>query len=294
MKHLPVYITAIILAVAASYISVQVFMPEGETVREQEESVYDRVMRTGTIRCGYATWNPSLMKDPNTGEFSGIIYEYSEALGKTLNLDIEWVEEIPWSEFPAALEAKRVDVMCAGVWPSANRSRIIDYSNPVYYVPFLPYGRIDDFRFDQNLKKLNNPDYTLTMTDGETSSIIAHQDFPNTKKVELPQLTNISQNFLNVVNKRADVYLNDLTSFYDFNENNPDLLRIIPTDRPIRLFGVVVAIPREEEGLRRMINNATAELHQSGVVEKILRKYEKYPGSLYRTAKPYQPYEVPN
>lgn len=264
------------------------YLPSYSNTNTVKESVYDRVMRTGTIRCGYALWNPSLMKDPNTGQFSGIIYDYVEALGTALNLKIDWTEETSWGDFPAALESGRIDAMCAGVWPSSKRSRVIDYVRPIYYVPFMAYARAQDARFDNKLETLNTPDYTPTMTEGETSSIVAYADFPNSKKIELPKLTEISINFLNVVDNKADVYLNDLVSFYEFDEHNPGKLKIVPTKRPLRLFGVAIAIPHEQEGFRRMLDNATIELIQNGAVEKIVKKYEKHPGSLYLSAKPYE------
>ena len=33
-----------------------------------QESAYDRVLRTGELRCGYAFWPKVFMKDPQTGE----------------------------------------------------------------------------------------------------------------------------------------------------------------------------------------------------------------------------------
>jgi len=278
-----VVLSAVIAFASASYVTLH--HSESAPVRER---VYERVMRTGTIRCGYALWNPSLIKDPNTGQFSGIVYDYVEALGRALNLKIDWTEETSWGDFPASLESGRIDAMCAGVWPSAQRSRIIDYLKPIYYVPFMAYARANDTRFDNKITTLNSSDFTLTMTDGETSSIVAYADFPNAKKVELPKMSEISTNFLNVVDNKADVYLNDLVSFYEFDEHNPGLLKIIPTARPLRLFGVAVAIPREQEGFRRMLDNATTELLQTGVIEKVLQKYEKHPNSLYRVSNPYE------
>jgi ABC-type amino acid transport substrate-binding protein len=65
-------------------------------------------------------------------------------------------------------------------------------------------------------------------------------------------------------------------------------LKIIPAARPLRMFGVAIAVPREQEGFRRMLDNATVELHQNGVIDKIIKKYEKHPNTLYRAAPPYQ------
>jgi ABC-type amino acid transport substrate-binding protein len=236
----------VILSLATAFVTARCIAPHNGEKAAAKESVYGRVMRTGAIRCGYALWNPSLLKDPNTGRFSGIIYDYVEALGKALDLKIDWAEETSWGDFPAALENGRIDAMCAGVWPSSKRSRIIDYIRPIYYVPFMAYARAGDARFDNRLEILNSPAYTLTMTDGETSSIVAYADFPDSKKIELPKLTEISANFLNVADNKADVYLNDLVSFYEFDEHNPGKLKIIPSARPLRLFGVAIAILREQ------------------------------------------------
>ncbi|MCI5060444.1 MAG: transporter substrate-binding domain-containing protein, partial [Alphaproteobacteria bacterium] len=181
-----------------------------------------------------------------------------------------------------------IDVMCAGIWPSSKRARHVDFVKPIFYLPFMAYSRIDDKRFDEDISLLNNPDYTMTMTDGETSSIIAHSDFPKAKKVELPQFSEISQNFLNVVNGKADVYLNDLVSFHDFNKKNPGKLRVIPTDQPIRTFGSTIVVDDDEQKLRRMLQNATEELISKGTIETILQKYEEYPNTFYRVSKPYE------
>jgi polar amino acid transport system substrate-binding protein len=286
---LPQILLTILLSAAVAFVTSTYIVPrDGSATSFVKESVYDRVMRTGTIRCGYGLWNPSLMKDPNTGQFSGIVYDYVEALGHALNLKIDWAEETAWGDFPVALESGRIDAMCAGVWHNPKRSRVIDYVSPLYYVPFMAYARVDDARFDNNLDAINSPEVTVTMTDGESSSLIADVDFPKVKKVELPKLTEGSVNFLNVADRKADVYLNDLVSFYDFNARNPGKLKIIPSSKPLRLFGVSIATPREQEGFRRMLDNATAELSQNGVIEKIIKKYEKYPNSFYLASKPYE------
>src|SRR5688572_21529801 len=53
-------------------------------------SVYDRVMQSGTMRCGYVIDPPGCRMDPNTKKLSGIGIETIELLGKNLNLKVEW------------------------------------------------------------------------------------------------------------------------------------------------------------------------------------------------------------
>ncbi|MCI5060578.1 MAG: transporter substrate-binding domain-containing protein, partial [Alphaproteobacteria bacterium] len=82
-------------------------------IAADQNVAYDRIEKSRKIRCGYGIWHPTIIKDPATGEMSGIIYEYVEALGTALGLEIEWTEEIGWGEFPTALKTGRIDVMCA-------------------------------------------------------------------------------------------------------------------------------------------------------------------------------------
>ena len=125
---LTLFAVALLAALAAVWLA-------GGSDSKAQESVYDRVIRTGTLRCGYFLYPPVLSKDPNSGEFSGIFYDYLSELGKALSLKVEWAEEIGLGDAPAALESGRIDAMCAGMFLTAQRARANDFVMPIYYLP---------------------------------------------------------------------------------------------------------------------------------------------------------------
>ena len=47
---------------------------------DDKESAYERVIRTGIIRCGYFVWPPFLAIDPNTNKKSGIFFDIVEEI----------------------------------------------------------------------------------------------------------------------------------------------------------------------------------------------------------------------
>ncbi|MCB1555938.1 MAG: hypothetical protein KDJ15_01355 [Alphaproteobacteria bacterium] len=49
---------------------------------KQKEPVYERVIRTEQIRCGYAMSPPVLVMDPNTKELSGLDVDLWTEIGK--------------------------------------------------------------------------------------------------------------------------------------------------------------------------------------------------------------------
>lgn len=134
----------VLMVGVALVVSLLMFMVFGSGQKEtaaQKESVYDRVLASGTIRCGYATWPPYMMKDPNTGTLSGINYDVMELIGKELNLKIDWVEEVPWGSVYANLNANRMDVMCATIWDDGERVKQFTLSDPQFYSALYAYVR---------------------------------------------------------------------------------------------------------------------------------------------------------
>ena len=253
-----------------------------------KESAYDRVMRTQTIRCGYTMWPPLLIKDSNTGALSGTIHDYVEALGEALHLKVVWTEEVGWGDFPAALGAGRIDAFCAGAWPTAARARQADFVIPTTYQGMYAYTRPDDHRFDNNIGAINDPSVTIATMDGEVSALIAASDFPKAKTIQLPSLASSSDALNNVAMGKADVTLTDPITAGQYDANNPGKIRRIPTKTPLRVLGNPLVIPQGEDKLRRMLDTATEELLASGQIEKIIVKYEQYPGTLLRAAPKYQ------
>ena len=114
------------------------------------ESVYERVMKSGTIHCGYAMFPPYCMKDPNTGKLSGIFVDILNEAGKNLGLKIEWTEEVGWASIIQGLEANRYDLVPTGIWPNASRGKHASFSIPLFYNALNIYVRAKDNRFAKN------------------------------------------------------------------------------------------------------------------------------------------------
>lgn len=264
---------------------------EGAVVKK--ESVYERVLRTKTLRCGYHPWAPIIIKDPNTGQLSGIYYDYVMELGKRLSLKVEWAEEIGFGEFVAAQESGRLDVMCHAIWPNSERARVMDFVRPIMYETLFAYVKEGDTRFDHHLALANDPAVKIGAIDGATSSTIARADFPKAEIVALPQLSTGADLFLQLASGKVDIIINDLATAKRFMASNPGKIRQVITARPVRVFGGGLAIGKNQDAFRSMLDIATGEIIQAGIAENIIAKYEEYPGSFYRPADPYKAPETP-
>lgn len=255
---------------------------------EGRETTYDRVMKSGVIRCGYFTRYPIIYKNLQTGKPEGVFYEYTEALGKALGLRIEWSEELGVGDIAEAIRSRRVDAVCSAIMPHASLARHVDFIRPVFYEPLVLYAHEGDTRFDYNPSGINSPDIRLVVVEGTVPSRVVDVDFPKARKIELPQLTPLSDLWVSVATGKADVVIGETSIGKEFMANNPGKIRIIPLDHPIRFSGPGIVVEKDDYPLVRMLNLATEELLYSGRIEPILKKYEKYKGAFLRVPLPYE------
>lgn len=256
----------------------------------EHESTFDRVMRTGTIRCAYGNYDPSNIKDPNTGKMSGIFYDLTEEVGRRLGLKIEWVEEAGYGVIAEGFRTGRYDAFCGTVWPTADRVKSGTFSIPLYYSQVGVFVRANDHRFDNNYMLLNDPHYTLAVKDGDISFSIAKARFPLAKQDSVMQMSLTEQQLMEVATGKADATFNEPALIYRYNEHNPDKkLRNIAAAKPLKYFPNTYMLPPNEYQLKQMFDVTLGELLSEGIVDDILKKYER-PGIVnLRVALPFVP-----
>ncbi len=254
----------------------------------KKESLYDRVLRTGKIRAGYAVYYPLCIKDPNTGKLSGIGVEALQLVAKKLGLEVEFNEEVGWGNMIEGLRNNRYDVMASTVWPNPSRARQTAFTRPLFYSPVYVYSRKGDNRFTGHLEGINCKQVTISTVDGETAQVIADADFPQANRLSMPQMTDIAQNFLNLTTNKSDIAISDPEFALKFLQNNPGSIQNISGNKPIRVFPNCWIFNRGEFEFKAMIDTLIEEVVNSGAMDRIIDKYEPDSHIILRDALPYQ------
>lgn len=274
MKAPQILMTAVI-AIAASLLTFTFMNPEDDAggAKAQGETAYERVMQTGTLRCGYAISPPALVKDPNTGVLSGIDYDIFEAIGKELDLKIEWTEELGWGSFVQDLRNGRVDAFCSQAWQNPARSKFLSMTRPVLYTKMYPYVRPDDNRFDGNLARINQLDVGIPGIDGDVGVHMATSRFPNARVETLPQMATVSDMFLSVTSGKSDVIFLDENFYQVLSKNNEGSLKRVPGIDAVYVYGARYAVKNGEHSLRDMLNLPLQLMIDDGRVAEIASQY---------------------
>ncbi len=238
-----------------------------------KESAYDRVIRTGTLRCGYVVWDPYLVKDPNTGNYSGIAYDIMQEVGKELNVKVEWAAETGWGTFQEGLNSNKFDMMCVPVWQSGQRAKAALLTRPVYFNALYAFAREDDTRFDREAEAINQPNVTVSVVDGDITQAVRAMLFPKTKELAALELTGSSSVLMDVATKKSDVGLENMVAINKFNLTSKTKLKVVANKKPLRLFGNVFATKRGEHDFQKMVDATIGALNSSGFLERVARKY---------------------
>ena len=255
---------------------------------DKNESVHHRVIRTNTIRCGYFVWPPFFAVDPNTGGKSGIFYDVMEAMGKKLEIKIDWAQELNFGTYLEDLETGKYDMECTGGWPTATRGKFASYSNPLFYIPLVAFVRADDTRFDKNVNAANAPEIKVSVIDGENSQIIRRQQFPASTEISLPQNASPADMMMNVLTGKADITFTDMVFARQFMEQHQGKLKAIDPAHPLKVIPQNMTIKSEEPRFMDMINTASEDMLLDGTVDRILKKHEGVPPVFMRVSDPYQ------
>lgn len=280
---------AVLLCLIASSIYTNYKVQQPVVKNEIGLNLYDKVIEKKKIEIGYSNGEPYFIKDPNTGEVSGIFADVLNIVGDKLNLSINWKAEANFATMAEDLESGKFDMIGSGIWINAERGKAADFTIPILYDVVGAYSRYNDNRFDNNLDKINSPTIKIATIDGEMAATIASQDFPkaDATTASLPESADFTQMLLNLTNKKADVTFLGLGPANEFISKNPKSIKPI-SDKPVRLFPTAIMIKRNEYEFTRMINLALLDLMNSGEIDRIIKKYETYPLNHYRITKPYR------
>jgi len=203
------------VALAAAVITTQITGAPGQASGAAMETgatqtAFDRVMKTGTLRCSYVAYDPANIVDPNTGEMSGILHDIAEAMGRQLDIKIEWVAESTWATFMEDIRTGRADAFCGAAFGFAPELKYGEHVGPFYYSPITLWTRTDDTRFDNNVAALNHENVTVVGEDGSIASKLSGDVFPKAKMLGLPHNAPYSMKLDNVTDGKGEFKLQSM------------------------------------------------------------------------------------
>lgn len=281
MQKLTPYIALLALIIA---IYTMASRPMGGTPPAKTETVAERVLRTGTIRCGYVVWSPLITKDLTSGQMGGLYHDIIEETARRLSLKIEWAEESMADTLLAGIAANRYDMVCFPLYANSNRAREVMFSRPIGYASIYMTVRANEKRLTGDLMQANDPQFRFATLDGEMTAIMAAKQLPKAVNHAVPQVQGFSFVLKDIADGKADFTITDPKSVADFNKTNNNALKTIG---PAAVTNAIAFPLPQDPRFKDMIDTTINELILEGFVARKVTEYN-YGHSLMLPIAPYQ------
>lgn len=243
-------------------------------------SIYDKVIDNNSIDVWYIVYDKSFIIDPNTGEFSWIFYDVMQEVWNRLNIQVNYTHELGWSDMITSLKTNKVDMLVTWIWPSSSRSKHVEYIDTLYYSPVYMYTNYENNSFD-TISSVNKASTKIWIIDGEMTSIIAKNNFPNAQTYSNSQLTSVDQLMLDLSTLKTDITFLESSVANSYIENNPNKIKKIHDDAPLRKFWNSMVVKKGEFELQSMINNVIIELKNEWFIDQVIMKYNAKNNFIY-------------
>ncbi len=197
----------------------------------------------------------------------GISVRIAEALGEYLERPVR-IQDTAWDGIIPALKAGKIDLIISSMTVTEERSRAIAFSDG--YVSnglCLLVGKDAPI---QSAEDLNQDGLTLAVKLSTTGEIWAKQNLPRAKFIVLDVAATCA---LEVVQGRADAFIYDQISVYNFWRKYPEETRVILD--PIRQETWGIGLRQEDTALLQQVNAFIAQFRAEGGFDRLAERYMK-------------------
>ncbi len=212
------------------------------------------------------SYPPFEMQD-NAGNPDGVGVKLAEALAQNLGRPLKIVP-MDFSGLIPALKTGNIDLILSSMTATDERRQSIDFSEPYAFTGLALLVRKDsDVRSVEDLKKAGRTIAAKATTTGETWAI---SNLPNARRVVFENPTAC---VLEVVQGRADAFIYDQLSIYQYAKENKDTTRGLL--KPLVEESWAIGIAKGNDKLRTQVNGFLAEFRKEDGFGKLGARYLK-------------------
>ena len=237
----------------------------GESAAESVGDLLFQIQERGEIVIAMeGTWAPWTYHD-ESGTLVGFDVEVGQQIAQALGVEATFVEG-EWDGLLAGLDAGRYDIMINGVDITEERAQAYDFSEPYAYnrTAVIVSGDNTDITSMEDLEGKQTAN-TISSTYAEVAEGYG---------AEVTGVDDLNQTFELRLSGRIDATLNAEVTYYDYMEAHPDAnLKIACLDPQATQVAIPFRKGEETASLREAVNQALAEMRESGALTELSEKY---------------------
>lgn len=240
----------------------------------QDTGFWQKIQTRGTLRCGAAVAPPHVMRDPATGEFSGLFVDLCKEIAEVVGVKPEIIDT-SWDNIVAGLQADRWDLSLA-LNRTPKRALAIAFTDSAWeYQVSIVHNKANP-KIEAGWKSLadfDKPGITIAIMSGTAQEQILSTQIKNATLLRLPDN---DATRLALMSRRADILVDDADSNLLFTtKNGEDWLTVLP-EPAIAKQGVGIGLQRNVSSADlAVINLLFAEKIAKGEIKASIDRYVK-------------------
>ncbi len=229
------------------------------------DKTYNRVMKSGTLRCGYTIWPDALEADAEGKPVSGYYLDIMRKVGGELGVSVQWVHETAWEKVGDELRDGTIDMHCGHVCVDAVTKKHLWWSLPFVHVPDYVFVKVSNDRFSE-ISDLNNKSVTIAVIKNSAMDNAAKFYF---RKARILYVKDLNELYEAVAEGRADASFAALHVIEKLMEIHDGAIRHL--EKPVRYCKGGFLYPLEGDGLlKRKVDTIIQNLIASGEAADIV------------------------
>lgn len=224
-----------------------------------------RIQKAGKIIVALeGDWQPfSFHNDKD--ELVGVDVEVAKNIAERLGVEAEFVEA-SWDVLLTGMQAGTYDIVVNGVDVTEERQKTYDFSTPYAYD-----------RYVLVVKEDNNDIKTFEDLQGKTTANSigsTYMEIGESYGATVSGVDTLAETMTMVINGQVDATINASTSVQDYlNVTGETRVKIVDKTDDITAYALPLVKGEDNATLLSAINEALADMHQSGVLSEISIKY---------------------
>ena len=207
---------------------------------------------------------PFEMKTPG-GEPTGVSVDLAQTMAKFLGREIR-IEDMPFDALIPSLKTGKIDMVISSMTRTEERAKSIDFSDPYLSTGVsILAGKNTGIN---SVADLDLPGRTVAVKKGTTSHIYATEHL---KKARVLVFDNDGTGVLEVTQGKADAFIYDQMSIYQYYKKNPETTKAIL--KPFQKESWAIGIQKGNDALRADVNRFLADFKAKKGFEVLGEKY---------------------
>jgi ABC-type amino acid transport substrate-binding protein len=231
----------------------------------------EKIKKSGVLVLGTAAdYAPYIFHKVKNGSDSivGFDLEIAKAIAAELGVELK-IQDMKFNGLLAALKADSIDLIVAGMAPTEERKKSVDFSDNYLDALQSIMIRTEDKDKYKSLEDFKGK--TLGVQTSSTQEKIAKEEIPNANYVSVPEIPNL---VLELKNKKIDGLVIESTVGLGYTKKYADLYTSTVQFKNSKK-GSAIAVNKGNEDLLKVINSVIAKLKSENKIDEWMNQYAK-------------------